>query len=549
MAEIVSPQNLEHPGDDPRWMNVMGAGVGPQQGWTAHPYLTSSDILVNRTKDGFSGDARDASRSNPYGKSALRTAADSVIGSKLTLVLDPQADELGVSDDEACDWAEMVEGLWEIAAASVACHFDAQRKQTFTGLMRTAYACYYVSGETLGTIEWKASQNGQRTCLNLIDAERLSDPRGMRDMIHGRRMGVERDKHGAPTAYHIREKHNSDAMLWGPPDHYVWKRVPRYSSWGRQQVVHFFEQDRPDMTRGMSSFTTALLPMRLLNDYMTTELESAAIRATYAAVIQSKLNYEEAMKVVGDEYAGAIEKNPVLDFTLRSMADKATFYRGQDFKFGKSKVAHLLPDEELKMVQGNSHTSNIGDFSKTNLYTLASALGVDYASLTKDYSSTNYSGARAALYDVWRSYEVRRQSFIENIPWPVFCCWLEEQIALRGTIPMLGKKSFYEVRDALCYGTFETWTKPRLDPLKETMADLALYKAGALSLRDLCKIDGRDWRKVFKDRARQKTEMERLGLKPEDIDWTLIMNAGAGNQPGAQGEGGGSESGGGGSTS
>jgi lambda family phage portal protein len=538
MSEIVAPQRTHDFASDPRFHG--GGGILPGQGWTSRPNLSSSDILVNRTKDGFAADARDASRSNPYGKSALRSQVDAVIGTELTLRLEPQADMLGVSADEAAEWADKVETQWAVTAASSFCPLDAQRKQTFTGLMRTAYACFYVAGEALATIEWKAGHDGTRTCMNLIDAERLSDPRGMQDIVHGRRMGVERDQHGAPLAYHIREKHPADSWMFGPLDNYKWKRVPRYTPWGRQNVLHCFEQDRPDMTRGMSSFTTALLPMRLLNDYMVTELESAAIRATYAAVIESELDYEEAMKVVGDEYASTITKNPILDFTLRQMADKATFYRGQDVRFGKSKVAHLLPNEKLHMVQGTQSATAVKDFSDINLYTLASALGVDHASLTKNYSKTNYSGARASLYDVWRSYEVRRSTIVDGFGWPFFVAWLEEQVALRKTIPMLGNKSFYEVTDALCFGSFEGWTKPRLDPLKENQADQVFYNMGGLSLRDICKVDGRDYRKVLNDRAREKALMKKLGLKPEDINPELIMNQGA--QP-TKPEGTGSEGG------
>ncbi|WP_164230647.1 phage portal protein, partial [Stenotrophomonas maltophilia] len=71
--------------------------------------------------------------------------------------------------------------------------------------------------------------------------------------------------------------------IWGPAgSQFAWRKVPRYTPWGRLNVIHFFEHDAPDMTRGMTSFTTALLPMRLLQDYNITELESAAIRATYA---------------------------------------------------------------------------------------------------------------------------------------------------------------------------------------------------------------------------------------------------------------------------
>lgn len=520
---------------DPRLL-----ALAPGHTWGSKPALTSSDILVNRTKDGFSADARDASRSNPYGRSALRTQVDAVIGTNLTLALEPQADELGVSEDEAAEWAGMVERKWLIASRSSHMPMDAQRKQTFVGLMRTAYACFYVSGEAAGTIEWKMAANGQRTCLNLFDAERISDPRGEPNMFKNRRMGIDRDQHGAPVAYHIREKHPSDLLMgWGTADSsYTWKRVPRYTTWGRPNILHYFEQDRPDMTRGMSSFTTALLPMRLLQDFLLTELETAAVRATYAAVIQSKLNYDDAMKVIGQDHASAIQKNPLLALTLEMMASKAQFYKGQEFSFGKSKVSHLLPDEELKMVQGNTGSSQLKDYASQNLYTLASALGVDYASLTKDYSSTNYSGARAALYDVWRSYEVRRDGFVAGFAWPFFIAWLEEQIALRETIPMLGSKSFYEVKDALCYGTFETWTKPRLDPLKEAQADKVMYEMGALSLDDICKYEGRDWRRVLKQRARQKKLMEDLGLKPEDINPELLMN-----NPDNKGEGTGSEGG------
>jgi lambda family phage portal protein len=475
--------------------------------------------MAYRSKDGFMADARDASRSNPYGRSATRSTVDAVVGINFKLNYSPNHEVLGVSPEEALEYAQNVESLWELHANSPRYHLDAQRKQTFSGLMRTAYSSVFTNGEALATVEWKKSLNGNRTCLHLLSPERLSDPRGIQDRSGKRRMGVDRDKHGAPIAYHIREALPSDIMLWGgAAQQFAWRLVPRYTPWGRQNVLHFYEQDQPDMTRGITGFTTALLPMRLLQDYNITELESAAIRATYAAVIESELKYEDAMKVIGAEHAGAIASNPPIDFALRMMAENAKFYKGQEFKFGKSKVAHLLPNEKLHMVQGNQSVSALKDFNSVNLYTLASALGVDYATLTKDFSATNYSGARAALFDVWRSYEVRRSSFIDAVPVPFFACWLEEQIALRETIPMLGKQSFYDGFDAITRCTFETWSKPRLDPLKENQADQVLYDMGAYNLSDMCGADGRDWRRVLQQRKAEKDEMARLGLKPEDIN-------------------------------
>lgn len=518
MASLVS--------DDPQArLDLTLAGMGPSRRWGFSPSLTSSDATAYRSKDSLMADARDASRSNPYGKSATRSSVDAVIGINFKLNYQPNHVALGVTAEEALDYAQMIEAEWEMEATSPRFHLDAQRQQTFSGLMRTAYASVFTNGEALATVEWKPSLGGTRTCLHLINPERLSDPRGMQDRSGKRRMGVERDKHGAPVAYHIREALPSDIMLWGgASEQFAWRRVPRYNAWGRQNVLHFFEHDQPEMTRGVTGFTTALLPMRLLQDYNVTELESAAIRATYAAVIESELDYEDAMKVIGSENRAAIRANPVLDFTLQMMADKASFYKGQEFKFGKSKVAHLMPNEKLHMVQGNQSVSALKDFNSVNLYTLASALGVDYATLTKDFSETNYSGARAALFDVWRSYEVRRSSFIDGMPVPFFACWLEEKIALRKTIPMLGKHSFYDVFDAITRCTFDTWSKPRLDPLKENQADKVLYDMGALSLKDVCGADGRDWREVLQQRAAEKAEMDRLNLKPEDINPDLQAN-------------------------
>jgi lambda family phage portal protein len=538
MAEVVNY-------GDEDVIRASSMNLGPGYGWSYRPSLQSSDIQTWRNKDAFASDARDAARTNPYGKSAVRSQVDAIIGTEFKLQYEPDYDALGVSAEEAAAYADLVEGEWNRSATSSLYHMDAQRKQTFTGLMRTAYASFYVSGEVLATVEWKKAFNGDRTCLHILEPERLSDPRGMQDRTGHRRMGVERDKHGAPVAYHIREANMSDVIVWGPSaSQFAWRRVPRYTPWGRLNVIHFFDQDRPDMTRGITSFTTALLPMRLLQDYNTTELESAAIRATYAAVVESELDYEQAMRVIGDANAGAIGNNKVLDFTLRMMADRASFYRGQDFKFGKSKVAHLLPNEKLHMVQGNQSASALKDFNAQNLYMLASALGVDHATLTKNFSDTNYSGARAALFDVWRSYEVRRSSFIDGVAVPFFGAWLEERIAFRGTLPMLGNKSFFEARDAICRATFQTWNKPRLDPLKENEADKVLYEMGALSLRDLCAVDGKDWRKVLQQRALEKAERERLGLLPEDINPAVAAAKVKGGATMPRGEDAGQEGGG-----
>ncbi|WP_199827573.1 hypothetical protein, partial [Streptomyces xylophagus] len=90
--------------------------------------------------------------------------------------------------------------------------------------------------------------------------------------------------------------------------------------------------------------------------------------------------------------------------------------------------------------------------------------------------------------------------------------------------------------------TFETWSKPRLDPLKENQADQVLYDMGALDLKSICAADGRDYRKVLVQRAAEKALLNKLGLKPEDINPELNANKIKANA--AKGENAGQEGGG-----
>ena len=516
-----------------------GDELGPNSAWSARPYLTSSDLVAFRIKDGFNADARDLSRSNGYAKSALSATISSVIGVALKLQLAPNAAMLGVSPDTAMEWAKMVEARWEADAHSPSFCLDAARRRTFAGLMRTAMSIAYVSGETLASVEWKRSfsENGTRTCLNLIAPERLSDPLGMIDYTGVRRMGVDRDKQGAPEAYHIREQHQSDAGMWGF-DQMKWNRVKRFSFWGRPNILHYFEDDQADMTRGISSFSAVAMQMRMLDDYARTELESAALRATYAAVIETESDWETAMQTIGPEMRASLQANGPMELNLKRMASAAQYYRGQDFRYGKSKVAHLLPDEKLHMVQGTQNASALKDFTSSNVNQIAAGLSVSTESMTKNFSDTNYSGARASLYNVHRGHMVTRDGFVSRFGWPFFTAWLEEHIALRGTIPMLGDRSFYECKDSISQGSFETWGKIRLDPLKEVQADQVLYNMGATTLKDICASEGYDYEAVLAQRAKEKATMAKLGLKPEDINPELIMNQGA--QP--KGEAGGGTS-------
>jgi len=493
-------------------------------------YLRSSDSETYRAKDSAASAARDLSRTTAYGKSAARTVVDNVVGAAFRLTVEADALLLGVTSEQAQEWELLVKAEWHAYAEGMGNGADARRQQQFSGLMRTAFASYFVSGEALASVEFKRNEfNEYGTCYLLHDPERLSDPRGEVQINGTRRMGVEQDRHGAPIAYWLRRSMPSD-MIWQTGLTWEWDRYARYTGWGRPRILHAFEHDRPAMTRGLSAFTTAIDPLARHDQYVATELEAAAVRAMFAATLTSELNYEDALNVLGPDQRQAIQANGAMSLALQYMTDRLQFYGGQDLKIGKAKVTHLLPNEKLDTKSGNQLPGVLKEFSTTALYQIASALGVDFATLTKDYSATNYSGARVAMAEIEKSYAVRRTDFISQFAAPAAWAWLEEAIVVRRTIPMLGNGSFYERRGAVSLG-FSALGRVPIDPLKEAQARAAEYNMGATSLRDICTAADRDWKVVLDQRAREKAEMARLGLKPEDINPELIMNAGGDQKP------------------
>ncbi len=54
-------------------------------------------------------------------------------------------------------------------------------------------------------------------------------------------------------------------------------------------MLHIFEQQRPDQTRGVAAMVSALKEMRITKQFRDVTLQNAVVNATYAASIESDL--------------------------------------------------------------------------------------------------------------------------------------------------------------------------------------------------------------------------------------------------------------------
>ena len=92
---------------------------------------------------------------------------------------------------------------------------------------------------------------------------------------------------------------------------------------------------------------------------------------------------------------------------------------------------------------------NYAEFEKSTLRHMAAAFGISYEQLARDYSETNYSGARAGMVEAWKFFTSRRTLIASRFASMIYALWLEEAID-RGEAELPpGAADFYAVKTAL----------------------------------------------------------------------------------------------------
>ncbi len=458
--------------------------------------------------------ARDLVRNNAHAKNAVRMNNDAVAGSGMKLALKIDWRSLGIKDIEvAAEWQDSVVRAWEAHAESTEFQCDARRQSTFSELFALVNSTRFVDGEALAIVESKPGIGAYRSCINLIDIDRLSNPDGRADekQLRG---GVESDPYGEPVAYHIRKSHPADLGL--DLSAMQWQRVPRSTWWGRPIVLHTYDMLRPEMSRGVSEFASAITTFRMLGEYRETELQSAITQASYTATIKTELDWSKAMEVIGTKGRNALGnaagQNPFVDMMTGALAVAGEYYDEAGITFNGNKIPHLLPNESLEFNKPTHPNQNFEHFENAFLRTLGASLGVEAHELAKNYREVNYSAARAALLAVWRTYRARRVSLVNKFAMPFFSAWLEEAIAIGMVKLPPGVSNFLAAKPYLVRGTFIAWGKPMIDPYKERQAQQLGVQMGVETVESIVSEDGSNWRDIADQIKYEKTYFENLGL-------------------------------------
>lgn len=487
------------------------------------PQLRSADSDLLPGKPLIDVRSRDIARNDAYVQGGANLHKDNIVGAHYLLNSRPATKVIFGKDDPVWEeeFQEEVEELWDLYASSPNHWVDASRQADFTTLVRMAVGTHVLAGEVLATCEWITGDASEyNTAIQMVDLDRLStDPSSGFNPYN--RAGVIFNQQGAPQAYQIRTTHPFDYpfLQTQAPS---WNTVALKKPWGRLQVIHLYEKIRPQQTRGVTELASALKEMRMTHKFRDVNLQRAVLQSLYAAVITSDLDSSTLFAQLGEGHSNLEDFEHLFNQYAAGYMSSVNAYAGKAgrMKLDGVRIPHLYPGTKLELMSaGDSAQTNQG-FEASLLRYMAAALGVSYEQLSRDYTSTNYSSARAAMAETWKFMSARKKLIADRFASAIFRLWIEEAVNKNMLTTFPASKAPMLYTNGVQNRKFEAlagceWigaSKGQIDELKETQAATMRLNAGLSTAQDELARLGKDWRKTYRQIKREKDMQEQLGL-------------------------------------
>ncbi len=476
------------------------------------PPLRSPDADVLAGKNLMDARSLDTVRNDAYGQSGTRIHQDLVVGHTYRLNCKPNLAVLGLDETWSDEFAEEVEALWDVSANGADAFLDVAGRNTLTEQVRLGVGIFLHAGENVMSAEWlRDSDRPFRTAVKMISPDRLCDPENLpfdRSRVRG---GVRMNAQGRPISYYIRNASRGEPHQWR--QQVTWSQIRARNRFGRPNMLHIVEQKRAGQTRGVSQLVAALKEWKATRKFRDITLQNAVLNASYAASVESELPSADVFSALG----GGNLADQVADYAgtfLNAIAQYSD--NAANMKIDGVQIPHLLPGTKLTMHPMGKPGGVGSDFEASLLRYIAADLDVSYEELSRDYTKTNYSSAKAALNQTRRAMASRKKSVADRIAQFHFRLWFEEVLNAGMITTMNGANmpNFYEGMNLAAYTTTE-WIGAgwgQIDELKETQAAGLRVRNGFSTFEQECGRMGFDWRAIMRQKAREQKFMDSIGV-------------------------------------
>ena len=410
--------------------------------WVAR--IMSADNEIKRDLRLLRARARELARNDSYAKQYLRMLVVNVIGRGIgmqsTVRLNiPNQDGTYDLDEVTNNHIEDRWRRWSKGPVTV------DGKHNLRQLMAIALRAAGRDGECFVRKHFGFEGNRFGLALQLIDADMLDETfsrpasRGINEI----RMGIEVDVYGKPLAYHFSDRTTQAFGVETRPRQRV----------DASEVLHFYDCDRPNQTRGVTWLHAGMVPLKLLGGYEEAEVVAARVAAQKMGWI---------VKTNGEPGEGAATKPG-------------------NFEAAPGIIEELAEGWQFQSWDPQHPVAAFGMFIKTMLRKIATAFGVSYNALANDLENVNYSSMRSGLLierDQWLTLQL---DWVESFLQPIYADWLNMAI-------LVGELQLPSM-DHRVYAEAAVW-KPRgwqwVDPLRDVTALEAEIALGVSSRTRAC---------------------------------------------------------------
>jgi len=446
---------------------------------------TSADSEIKSSLSRLRNRARQLVRDNDYARRAVSTIKNQVIGTGIRLQMQIRMQRGGGRLDQVIN--DRIEDAWALWGRKQTC--DVAGRLSFQEIERMAIGAMAESGEIFIRLVRQQFGGGKAPfALQLFESDQLDDTYTGGSTVAGNewRMGIEVDRWGRPVRYAFLAKHPGDTVFGhGPGERHLF--IPA------GEILHLFLSERPGQSRGVTMFASAITRLHHLAGYEQAELVRARASSALMGFITSP---EGAGEMLGEE--------------LIDGEHVSTFEPGV-FKT-------LFPGQSVTVPTLDAPNGQLEPFTRAMLRAMAAGIGLNYASLSQDYSQSNYSSSRLAQLEDRDNWKALQQYLIANLHTPIFEAWIEAAV-LGGELSIAG----YEMaphRYCACRWMPRGWSY--IDPLKDVQADEKAIRCGLKTQAQVVAEQGGDLEELMTARKAEIDRADELELQfdsnPADDD-------------------------------
>ena len=409
--------------------------------------------------------ARDLARNNGIITRYLQLMKEGVVGNQGFRLKVKGRDADGSLDDFAND---LIEYKWY--------QFSESPEVSETYTMNDLYEAIVVGILRDGEVLVQKIKTREGLKLKFIEPDFL-DSRLNKDISDTRqiRMGVEIDRRTLkPLGYWLKNNPYQDAL----PD----QQLQRSQRINAEDMMHIYQPERFGQTRGYPKIASVMTSIKWLNDYRLSELVASKVGASKMGFITSPSGDGYAESYGGNEYL------PQMNF------EPGTFDQ--------------LPDGyDIKFFDPQHPTSQMPDYDKAMLRTIASGLGVSYASLSGDLTQTSFSSARVGLISERDSFKQMQSFIVHHFAIPLYREWLLQAITVGDvTLPITKYDKFASP-------TFTSRAYESVDPLKQAQANILNVNQGLATMQDVLAQQGKDVAEHFSEIDSEKALSSKFDIE------------------------------------